>query len=100
MGTPMEHFGSTIGCWRWREAGMSQVEEMEPFNLTSQNPPSGVAGGYAWFNAVGIACAPVCLQFPKLAAVFWTAAVGGAYLNSQRVERPVLRSNSAEGLAE
>jgi len=88
--TPIEHYGSSIGTWRWREVGLNQVPSLLCLDFTSQNPPSGVAGGYAWFNLVAIAVAPVCMRFPKMAAALWGSAVGAAIVNAQRVERPVM----------
>lgn len=53
--TYLELLGTWLGVWEW-----------QPFDPTGLipigNPPSGVAGGYGWFDLVAIAIAPSLLR--------------------------------------
>jgi hypothetical protein len=48
----LEVLGTSLGTWRWAE--------VDPVlgRITIGNPPSGIAGGYAWFDAAALAAAP------------------------------------------
>jgi hypothetical protein len=47
----LEIVGTSLGTWAW-----------QPYDVTGLisigNPPSGIAGGYAWFDAAALALAP------------------------------------------
>ena len=47
----LEIIGTSLGTWQWQPT--------DPTGLVSiGNPPSGIAGGYAWFDAAALWCAP------------------------------------------
>ena len=47
----LEIVGTQLGTWAW--------QPYDPTGLISiGNPPSGIAGGYAWFDAAALAAAP------------------------------------------
>ena len=47
----LELLGTSLGTWEWSVA--------DPTGLVSiGNPPSGIAGGYAWFDAAALYVAP------------------------------------------
>jgi len=47
----LEIVGTSLGIWAW--------QPYDPTGLVSiGNPPSGIAGGYAWFDAAALAAAP------------------------------------------
>ena len=47
----LELVGTSLGTWTW--------QPYDPTGLVSiGNPPSGIAGGYAWFDAAALALAP------------------------------------------
>jgi hypothetical protein len=48
----LEILGTGLGTWTW------QPEDTLLGWVPIGNPPSGVAGGYAWFDAAGLALAP------------------------------------------
>ena len=48
----LEIAGTSLGTWRWGE-----VDPVLGW-ITIGNPPSGIAGGYAWFDAAALAAAP------------------------------------------
>lgn len=52
--TWLELIGTRLGTWTW------QVEDPVGW-LSIGNPPSGVAGGYGWFDLAGLLAAPVVL---------------------------------------
>ena len=52
----LEVVGTTLGTWRW--------STHDPTGLIAiGNPPSGIAGGYAWFDAAALALTPVLLRW-------------------------------------
>ena len=52
----LEIVGTTLGTWRW--------STHDPTGLVAiGNPPSGIAGGYAWFDAAALALTPVLLRW-------------------------------------
>lgn len=53
--TYLELLGTGLGTWTW--------QAHDPTGLVSiGNPPSGAAGGYAWFDLAGMAAAPLVLR--------------------------------------
>lgn len=51
----LELVGTSLGTWTW--------QPYDPTGLVSiGNPPSGIAGGYAWFDAAALAVAPRLLR--------------------------------------
>ncbi len=51
----LEIVGTSLGTWAW--------QPYDPTGLISiGNPPSGIAGGYAWFDAAALAAAPWLLR--------------------------------------
>lgn len=51
----LELLGTSLGTWTW--------QPYDPTGLVSiGNPPSGVAGGYAWFDAAALAVTPHLLR--------------------------------------
>ena len=48
----LEIVGTSLGTWAW--------QPHDPLTgwIAIGNPPSGIAGGYAWFDAAGLALAP------------------------------------------
>jgi hypothetical protein len=61
----LEILGTSLGTWRW--GAVDPVLGV----VTIGNPPSGIAGGYAWFDAAALAAAPVL-------TVWWARRRGGA----------------------
>ena len=54
--TYVELLGTGLGNWTW--------QSVDPTGLISiGNPPSGVAGGYGWFDGVAVLAAPAMLQW-------------------------------------
>ena len=52
----LEIVGTSLGTWEWQPS--------DPTGLVSiGNPPSGIAGGYAWFDAAALWCAPRLLRW-------------------------------------
>ncbi|MDP3712410.1 MAG: hypothetical protein Q8R60_07995 [Mycobacteriales bacterium] len=47
----LELVGTGLGTWAWQTHDPTGL-------ITIGNPPSGIAGGYAWFDAAGLAAAP------------------------------------------
>lgn len=53
--TYLELLGTWLGVWEW--------QQLDPTGLIAiGNPPSGVAGGYAWFDLVALTAAPALLR--------------------------------------
>ncbi|MDQ4093830.1 MAG: hypothetical protein M3143_10635 [Actinomycetota bacterium] len=53
--TYVELLGTWLGVWEW--------QPLDPTGLiTIGNPPSGVAGGYGWFDLVALTTAPALLR--------------------------------------
>lgn len=51
----LELVGTSLGTWTWQAT--------DPTGLVSiGNPPSGIAGGYAWFDAAALALSPWLLR--------------------------------------
>ena len=51
----LEIVGTSLGTWAW--------QPFDPTGLVSiGNPPSGIAGGYAWFDAAALALSPWLLH--------------------------------------
>ena len=51
----LEIVGTSLGTWQW--------QPVDPTGLVSiGNPPSGIAGGYAWFDAAALWVAPRLLR--------------------------------------
>lgn len=52
----LEILGTSLGTWTWQPDG--------PLGLISiGNPPSGIAGGYAWFDAAALAATPPLVRW-------------------------------------
>ena len=52
----LEVVGTSLGTWEWQPT--------DPTGLISiGNPPSGIAGGYAWFDAAALYLAPRALRW-------------------------------------
>ncbi|MGH3753494.1 MAG: hypothetical protein ACRDRP_12495 [Pseudonocardiaceae bacterium] len=53
--TYVELLGTWLGVWEW--------QPLDPTGLiTIGNPPSGVAGGYGWFDLAGLTAGPALLR--------------------------------------
>jgi len=52
----LEILGTALGTWAW-----SVVDPIMGW-VSMGNPPSGAAGGYGWFDAAGIALAPLVVR--------------------------------------
>ncbi|PZS36331.1 MAG: hypothetical protein DLM59_01430 [Pseudonocardiales bacterium] len=52
----LEILGTALGTWAW-----STVDPIVGW-VSMGNPPSGASGGYGWFDAAGIALAPVVVR--------------------------------------
>ena len=51
----LELLGTSLGTWTW--------QPYDPTGLVSiGNPPSGIAGGYAWFDAAALYATPRLLH--------------------------------------
>jgi hypothetical protein len=53
----LEIVGTSLGTWTW--GAVDPVLGV----ITIGNPPSGIAGGYAWFDAAALAGAPAVLRW-------------------------------------
>ncbi len=75
----LELVGTSLGTWAW--------QPHDPTGLVSiGNPPSGIAGGYAWFDAAALAVAPRLLaRLPRTAGR--TSAAPAPQLDVDRGER-------------
>ncbi len=52
----LEIVGTSLGTWAW--------QQHDPTGLIAiGNPPSGIAGGYAWFDAAALAFTPALLRW-------------------------------------
>ena len=52
----LEIVGTSLGTWAW--------QQHDPTGLVAiGNPPSGIAGGYAWFDAAALALTPRLLRW-------------------------------------
>ncbi|HET9115816.1 MAG TPA: hypothetical protein VFN33_06955 [Gaiellaceae bacterium] len=47
----LELYGTSIGTWRW-------ASTLPGLGIPDGNPPSGVAGGYVWFDVMALLVAP------------------------------------------
>jgi len=56
----LELYGTSIGTWRW-------ARELPGLGIPDGNPPSGVASGYVWFDAMALLIAPWLVQFARAA---------------------------------
>ena len=67
----LEIVGTSLGTWTW--------QPYDPTGLISiGNPPSGIAGGYAWFDAAALAASPWLMRrFPGRSAPAELALDGG-----------------------
>jgi len=54
----LELLGTTLGVWTW------QPHDVTGF-VAIGNPPSGVAGGYCWFDLVAVTLAPVLIRWRR-----------------------------------
>ena len=52
----LELVGTGLGTWTWQQHDPTGL-------LAIGNPPSGVAGGYAWFDAAALALTPRLLRW-------------------------------------
>lgn len=52
----LEVLGTSLGTWRW--GATDPVLHL----ISIGNPPSGIAGGYAWFDAAALAVAPLLVR--------------------------------------
>ena len=57
--TYLELLGTWLGCWTW------SLHDPTGW-IAIGNPPSGAAGGYGWFDAAALICAPAVVRW-------WTA---------------------------
>ena len=64
----LELYGTSIGTWRWAHA-------VPGLGIPDGNRPSGVAGGYVWFDVMALLVAP------------WLVYVAGGTLNPKRWTR-------------
>jgi hypothetical protein len=56
--TLLELVGTGLGVWTW--------QAWSPWHLVPQgNPPSGISGGYCWFDAAALAGAPLLLRVAR-----------------------------------
>lgn len=77
----LELIGTGLGTWTWQLT--------DPTGLVAiGNPPSGIAGGYAWFDAAALALTPRLLRL-RLPAVSRPA------VSRPAVSRPEVRRTSA-----
>ena len=69
----LEIVGTSLGTWAW--------QPYDPTGLVSiGNPPSGIAGGYAWFDAAALAATPWLLAR-------WEGRSSGAAARELAVDR-------------
>lgn len=69
----LEIVGTSLGTWAW--------QPYDPTGLVSiGNPPSGIAGGYAWFDAAALAATPWLLAR-------WSARTSGQAARELAVDR-------------
>jgi hypothetical protein len=52
----LELYGTAIGTWRWER-------QLPGLGISDGNPPSGVAGGYVWFDVMALLVAPMSYPF-------------------------------------
>lgn len=52
----LEVLGTSLGTWAWQQHDPTGL-------LPIGNPPSGIAGGYAWFDAAALALTPAILRW-------------------------------------
>jgi hypothetical protein len=52
----LEVVGTSLGTWAWQPHD-------QPGRVAVGNPPSGIAGGYAWFDAAALALTPRLLRW-------------------------------------
>jgi hypothetical protein len=55
----LELLGTSLGVWTWQPRDVTGL-------IAIGNPPSGVAGGYGWFDLVAVTLAPVLLGWRRL----------------------------------
>jgi hypothetical protein len=78
----LELYGTSIGTWRW-------ASTLPGLGIPDGNPPSGVAGGYVWFDVMALLVAPLLVYVvggtlkPKL------SALSGAVRSSIRRREPI-----------
>jgi hypothetical protein len=51
----LELYGTAINTWRWQRT-------LPGLGIPDGNPPSGVASGYVWFDAMALLIAPLVLR--------------------------------------
>jgi hypothetical protein len=56
--TALELYGTALGTWRWSR-------ELPGLGIPDGNPPSGVASGYVWFDAMALLVAPMILSVSR-----------------------------------
>ena len=86
----IELLGTGYKTWVWRPDGLGVAHEQLSL-FTTANPPSGVAGGYAWFDCAGIAFAPFVIRSGRNMLVSFCLAglmVGGAIFASETLPKP------------
>jgi hypothetical protein len=54
----LELYGTAIGTWRW-------ARHLPGLGIPVGNPPSGVASGYVWFDAMALLTAPAALALVR-----------------------------------
>lgn len=83
----IELLGTGAGTWTWRDGW--GVIHPELSKLTSGNPPSGIAGGYACFDCLGMGIAAWALQNISCAIFLSAGSVGLCAAIAANMPKPV-----------
>jgi uncharacterized protein (DUF2267 family) len=81
--TYLELIGTGLGIWRWHELDPTGV-------VTIGNPPTGVAGGYGWFDLAAVTVSPALLRLLRArvpSVTWWTPHTGKHTFGSCPVAR-------------
>ena len=54
----LELLGTSLGVWTWQPRDVTGL-------IGIGNPPSGVAGGYGWFDLAAVTLAPVLIAWHR-----------------------------------
>lgn len=82
--TYLELYGTAIGTWFW-------LPRVPGIDVPNGNPPSGIAGGYVFFDMAALALAPFALQWARAVWSRRPRAVDGA-LPVEAAPEPVGRA--------